>query len=291
MARTDSINILLTTEGNDKLAEAYGKVIANVQKRCISQLLKNIDLSGTPGAGTYECKRFENRTSNAYGTARSGGAGQAVKAEPVVVSIDTKKELVTEVEQHDVTLYGVDHLVARQAEMDEKSMQRELERAFFAAGVTAGTAVTPAEGATIAEIAEALIQAVETVNNDYVDGVERDEIAVVCAPAFFGQLRTYMDTVENGDAKAAAFGTYHGVMFYSSTYLPAGTNAIAMHKGAIAQPVLPTVAPAERIQLSNAIGFGIFFSYGTKVVEPDLVFMYGESQADESQGDESQAGE
>lgn len=273
MARTDSINILLTTSGKDKLAEAYGNVIANVQKRCISQMLKNVDLSGTPGAGTYECKRFANRTSNAYGTARSGGKGQSVKAAPVVVTIDTDKELVTEVEQKDVTLYGVDRLVARQAEMDEKSMQRELERAFFNAAAEAATAAEP-EGTTPAEIAEALIQAVETVENDYVDGVERDEIAVVCAPAFFGQLRTYMDTVNDGGAEGALFGNFHGVQFYSNTYMPAGVKAIAMHKGAVAQPVLPTVAPAERIQLSNAIGFGLFFSYGTKVVEPDLVFKY-----------------
>lgn len=274
MACIDSINILLTTSGNDKLAEAYGKVVANVQKKCISQMLKNTDLSGTPGAGSYECKRFANRTSNEYGTARTGMKGQAVKVAPVTVAIDVNKELVTEVEQKDVTLYGVDHLVARQAEMDEKSMQRELERAFFQAAADAATAAKPAEGATVAEIAEALIQAVETVENDYVDGVERDEIAVICAPAFFGQLRTYMDTVENGGAEGASFGNYHGVKFYSNTYMPAGVKAIAMHKGAVAQPVLPTVAPAERIQLSNAIGFGLFFSYGTKVVEPDLVFKY-----------------
>ena len=273
MARTDSINILLTTSGKDKLAEAYGNVIANVQKRCISQMLKNVDLSGTPGAGTYEAKRFVNNASELYGTARSGGKGKAVKATPVVISVDTDRELVTEVEQKDVTLYGVDNLVARQAEMHEKSMQRELERAFFQAATDAATAADPASEAP-AEVAEALIQAVETVENDFVAGVERDEIAVVCAPAFFGQLRTYMDTVNDGGAEGAMFGNYHGVKFYSSTYLPAGVKAIAMHKGAVAQPVLPTVAPAERIQLSNAIGFGLFFSYGTKAVEPDLIFKY-----------------
>lgn len=274
MARIDSINVLLTDGGKDKLSEQYGKVIANVQKKCISQALKNTNLSGTPGAGSYECKRFANRTSNEYGTARSGGRGQSVKVTPVVVSIDTDKELVTEVEQKDVTLSGVDNFVARQADMDEKSMQRELERAFFATGVEAATAVTPASGATVAEVAEALIQSVETVSNEFVDGVERDEIAVVCSTAYFGQLRTYMDTVENGGAEGAQIGNYHGVKFYSSTYLPAGTKALAMHKGAIAQPVLPTVAPAEKIQLSNAIGFGLFYSYGTKAVEPDLLFKY-----------------
>lgn len=274
MARIDSINILLTSEGNDKLAEAYGKVIANVQKRCISQMLKNTNLSGTPGAGSYECKRFANNSSEAYGTARAGAKGKAIKVEPVTIVIDTNRELVSEVEQKDVTLYGVDNLVARQSEMHEKSMQRELEREFFKAAHNAATAVEVAEGAPVEEVAEALIQAVETVQNDFVDGVERDEIAIVCSPAFFGRLRTYMDTVNDGAAEGAAFGNYHGVKFYSCTYLPAGAKAIAMHKGAVAQPVLPTVAPAEKIQLSNAIGFGLFFSYGTKVVEPDLVFKY-----------------
>lgn len=274
MARTDSINILLTTEGNDKLSEVYGKVIANVQKRCISQMLKNTNLSGTPGAGSYECKRFANRTSNEYGTARAGGKGQAVKVEPVIVSVNVDRELVTEVEQKDVTLYGVDHFVARQADMDEKSMQRELEREFFKAAADAATAVEIAEGATVAEIAEALIQSVETVENDFVDGVERDEIAVSCSSAFFGQLRIYMDNVNDGGAEGATFGNYHGVKFYSNTYMPSGVKAISMHKGAVAQPVLPTVAPAEKIQFSNAIGFGIFYSYGTKAVEPDLIFKY-----------------
>ena len=57
MARIASLNILLSTTGNDYLAEKYGAVIANVQKRCISQLIKNTNLSGTPGAGTYEANR------------------------------------------------------------------------------------------------------------------------------------------------------------------------------------------------------------------------------------------
>ena len=88
MARIASLNVLLSTTGNDYLAEQYGAVIENVQKGCISQALKNTALSGTPGAGTYEAKRFENKTSNSYGTARQGGAGQAVKATPVTVPVN-----------------------------------------------------------------------------------------------------------------------------------------------------------------------------------------------------------
>ena len=57
MARISSLNVLLSTSGKDYLAEKYGAVIANIQKACISQQLKNTALSGTPGAGTYEAKR------------------------------------------------------------------------------------------------------------------------------------------------------------------------------------------------------------------------------------------
>lgn len=274
MARIQSLNVLLSTEGYDYLKEQYGAVIANVQKSCISQILKNGALSGTPGAGTYEAKRFVNKTSNAYGTARTANAGQAIKAKPVTVPVDVDKEIVVEAEHKDVTLYGVDALVEREAASAQKSMVRELERAFFYEAATAGSTFTTAL-TDIDKIAEALIQSVETVENQFVDGVPRDMIAVVCTPATYGALRGYFDKVEDGGAHGESFGTFHGVRFYSSIYLPAGVNAIAMAEGSVAQPVLPTVAPAERIQLSNAIGFGLFYSYGTKAVTEDLIFVYG----------------
>jgi len=269
MARIASLNVLLNTTGKDYLAEQYGAVIENVQKECISQNIKNVNLSGTPGAGTYEAKRFVNKQSNNYGTARTGGAGQAIKAQPVTVPVNVDKEIIVEAETKDVTLYGVDNLVEREAASAQKAMIRELERAFFTEAANAGTAVeTTATDA--AEIAEALIQAVETVNNDYVDGVERDMITLVCEPALYGKLRTYLDGV-NHDAATEGINTFHGVKVFSSTYLPEGIKGIAMADGAIAQPVLPTVAPAERVPLSNAIAFGMFYSYGTKAVASDLI--------------------
>lgn len=274
MARIASLNILLSTTGNDYLAEKYGAVIENVQKNCISQLIKNNALSGTPGAGTYEAKRFENKTSNAYGTARAGGAGQAIKATPVTVPVNVDKEIIVEAETKDVTLYGVDNLVEREAASAQKSMIRELEKAFFAEAVSAGSAYTPGTGVTaIEDVIEGLIQAVETVQNNFVDGVERDMITLVCAPATYGKLRTYFDAVSH-DGNAESFGTFHGVKVFSSVYLPANTNAIAMADGSIAQPVLPTVAPAQKVPLSNAIAFGMFYSYGTKAVAADLIFKY-----------------
>ena len=270
MARITSLNILMGADGKDYLAEQYGAVIANVQKNCISQLLKNTALSGTPGAGTYEAKRFVNKTSQSYGTARSAAHGQYVKAAPVVIAVDQNKEIIVEVEDKDVMLYGVDSLVEREAASAQKAMTRELERAFFSEAATQGQAFTTEQTAADV-IIEELIQSVETVENDYVDGVERDMIAVVCNPATYGALRKYFDAVSH-DGNSESFGTFHGVKVYSSVYLPDGCAAIAMAEGAIAQPVLPKIYGAERIPLSDAVAFGIFFYYGTKAVAADLIF-------------------
>jgi len=272
MARIASLGVLLSTEGNDFLKEEYGKVIENIQKKSLSARVKNTSLSGNPTSGTVEAKRFANRTSNAYGTARRGGAGQKVKAKPVVIAIDTDKELITEIEQKDVSLYGVDNFVQRQASMDEKSMKNELERAFWAVAKTAGTQLT-LSSTSVEDIAEEMIQSVTTVKNDYVDGVERDDVVLSLDSATFGKLRTYLDKVSNGEANGAQIGYYHGVEVQENIWLPEGvTKGIVMVKGSVAQPVLPSIQPASRIPLSNAIATGLFYSYGTKAVSEDLIF-------------------
>ena len=270
MARLDSLNILTTGEGKEKLAESYGKVIENIQKSTISGLLKNTDLSGNPDAGTVEAKRFVNSVSKAYGTARSGGAGEALKATPVVIAIDTDKEIINEVEEKDTALYGVDGLIAKKSAMNEKAMKRELERAFFAVAGTQGTKATLTKTA-INEKVEELIQLVENTKNDYVDGVDRDMIAVVLDTATYGALRNYLDStaVANVNTAVGEMGMFHGVRVFSTVYTD---NAmIAMVDGAVAQPVLTTLDEAGKIPLSNAYHFGIFYSYGTKAVMPDLI--------------------
>ena len=278
MARISSLNVLLTDSGKDFLAEQYGKVIENLQKRLISSHMKNTDLSGSPTSGSVEAKRFANATSNPYGTARSGGKGAAVKAKPVTIPIDQDEEIIEEVEQKDVSLYGIDNFIERRAAASEGTMARKLERAFFSTAATAGTVVTPT--ATQAQyILEELIQSVETVKNDFVDGVERDMIHVVCNPSFYGSIRTYLDGA-NRETKAEAVDTYHGVKVYSSVYLPDGYKAIAMAEGAVAQPVLPNIAYAEKIPLSEAYSFGVFYHYGTKAVAEDLIFTLKDSEPD-----------
>ena len=274
MARTESLNILLTTTGKDYLAEQYGAVIANVQKRCISSQLKNSNLSGDPAAGSVEAKRFENKASKAYGTARAAGAGDPIVAEPIVININQDKEIVAEVEDKDAAMYGVAGLVEREAASAERAMVRELEKAFFAEAASAGQSFT-ATSQTADGAMEELIQSVETVENDFVDGVERDMIAVVCSPATYGALRSYFDKVQDGGAHGEEIITFHGVRIYSSIYLPAGVDAIAMAEGAVAQLVRVKEYGAERIPLSNAIAIELFYSFGTKAVADDLIYVSG----------------
>jgi len=283
MARTESLNILLSTTGKDYLAEKYGAVIANVQKRCISSQLKNNQLSGDPEAGSVEAKRFENKNSQSYGTARSANHGQYVTATPVTVNINQDKEIVAEVEDKDAAMYGVSGLLDREAASAERAMVRELERAFFLTAANAGTTFTTAK-TDADKIIEDFIQAVETTQNDFVDGVERDMIAVVCSPATYGALRSYFDKVQDGGAHGEAIATFHGVRVYSSIYLPAGVNAIAMAEGAVAQPVRVKEYGAERIPLSNALAIELFYSYGTKAVAADLIQVYGTPSSSGIQG-------
>ena len=276
MARIESLNILLESEGKDYLKELYGTVIENVNKELISARFKNTDLSGNPEAGTVEAKRFVNATSKAYGTARAAGKGDAVKAKPVTVAIDQDKEIVEELEQKDVSLYGVDGIMAKRANNHVQRMASELDTAFFAEGKKAGTKITPAATAIEDEIEEA-IQTVENTKNDFVDGVPRSMINLICSTAYYGKIRTFLDKVSrpNIDSTAEEFMAYHGVKTFSSVHLPDGVDYEVMVDGAIAQPVMSDEYTAEKIPLSNAYGVELFYHYGTNAVMPDLIFWKG----------------
>lgn len=274
MARIDSLSILKDGGGQDALAEKYGPVIENLEQNTISGQLKNKDLSGDPTTGSVEAKRFKNASSATYGTARSGGKGTDVTAKPVTVQINVDKEIIEEVEEKDTKLYGVDNFINRRIANHERTMVRELERAFFDKAKTQGTSAT-LQGTTDLDKFEEIVQKVTTLKNDYIDGVERDMVAVILTEAEYGKLRNYMDTtVQNMNVNSSVkeVGTIHGVRVYSSVYLPTEVTHIAMVEGAIAQPVMTTLDEAGKIPLSNAYHFGIFYSYGTEAVMPDAIF-------------------
>lgn len=278
MPRITALNILLDTTGKEYLSELYGKTIEGVQKALISGPMKNMDLSGDPVSGTVEAKRFVNATSKAYGTARTAGKGDAVKAKPVTVAIDTDKEIVEELEDKDVRLYGVDGVLDRRSANHILRMAAELDNAFFAAAAGSANALNMSGYASVSEELEAIIQECETTQNDFVDGVPRSMMHLILSPKYYGKVRNDLDKQTNNanvDTSAEEFYAWHGVRTYSCVHLPAGCDYLLMVDGSVAQPVMADQYTAEKIPLSNAYGVELFYHYGTKVVTPDLIFKKG----------------
>lgn len=274
MARTDALSIYSNAAGStaDKLAESYGKVIDSIQKGALSEQLKNKDYSGDPTTGSVEINRFKNAASANYGTARTAGAGTTLKnTGKVTINLNVDKEIVEEIEEKDVRTFGVADIIARRYVNHSKRAIADLDSSFFAALESAATAVTLPTGVTaIEDVAETMIQAIETVTNDWVDGVDRDMIALTLSPAAYGKLRNHIDKVmvENDYGKEE-IEIFHGVRIYSNTRQ---TSAIiAQIFGAAGQPAMFNEYQDEKIPLSNAHAVELFYSYGVGVVTPDLV--------------------
>lgn len=269
MAKLDALNIFLsdgTTEA--KLREAYAEVIDMLQKSAISTRIKNENLSGDPEAGSVEVSRLMTAVSNAYGTARTAGEGDAVKDNKVTVVLNQDKEIVEEIEWKDIQLYPIDSILSKRALNHQKALERELDTAFFAEAVAEGTEAT-LTGTDLEDKIEELIQAVETTSNNNVDGVDRDMIVVTLKPQVFGDLRNYIDTLPNPNEGGVDANYFHGVRIFSNHRQT--VDAIAMAVGSIAQPVTAQPYAVERIPLSNAVAVELYYSYGTEAVMPDLI--------------------
>lgn len=272
----NSLNVLLDPTGKMLLAEISKGIIENYQGNAISAQLKNVELSGNPDAGTVKARRFQNATSQAYGTARAAGKGQSIKGKDVTVDIDQDREFVEELEEKDVNLLGVAQTVTQRAANHRVQIVAELDTAFFAEGATSGTAYTAPSGVTaIGEILEDAILTLETLKSPYVDGVPRQLMSLVLSPSYYSQVRNYLDTVNNTGitTKNEEFVEYHGVRVYKSLNLPSGKNFELMVKGAIAQPLMMNQYTAERVPLSDAMAVEMFYYYGTKAVTPELILV------------------
>lgn len=274
MARIESLSILTTESGKEYLAELYGKVIENVMKNLVSAGMKNADLSGNPVSGSVEAKRFVNAKSQEYGTARAAGAGNKVKAKPVTVAIKSDSEIVEEIEEKDIQLYGVDGLLERRAANHVIRMATDLDTEFFKVAAENATAITVVEGTAIDDELEQVIQECENTKNDFVDGVPRSMMSLVLNTAYYGKVRSNLDkqTRANVDTTAEEFYAWHGVECKSCVNLPAKVKYILMVNGAVAQPVMANQYAAEKIPLSEAYGVSLFYHYGTEAVMPDLIF-------------------
>ena len=282
MARTKAISLIQNGATKVELAELSGLVIQNIQKDTLASGLKSQSYTGNPAAGSVEYRRFKNSVSQDYGTARAAGKGTALTVPPTTVNLNTHKEIVEEAAKFDLDTFGVGNIMARRADNHVDTVAAEFDTAFFQAAFDEGTAFTaPASATDPGKIVEALIQTLETVKNDFVRGVPRNIMRLVLSPAFYGDMRDYLDkTVHNANVDTAAedFTTFHGVRVYSSVFLPANAKAVIMIEGAIAQPaVIYPYKDPEKIPLSNDYGVSMFYDFGTKVLTPDLVFTYSDN--------------
>lgn len=279
MARTKALSLIQNGSTKVELAELSGLVVQNIQKETLASGLKSQSYTGNPATGSVEYRRFKNSASQEYGTARTAGKGTALTIPPTVVNLSVHREIVEEAAKFDLDTFGVGNIMARRADNHVDTVAAELDTAFFAAAFAEGTAFTTSE-TNLEDILEAYIQTLETTKNDYVRGVPRSIMRLVCAPAFYGKMRNYLDKgVNNANVDTAAddFNIFHGVRVYTSVYLPEKAKAALMIDGAVAQPVVlyPYREP-EKIPLSNDYGISMFYDYGTKVLTPDLAYTYSD---------------
>ena len=192
MARTKAISLIQTGSTKVELSELSGLVISNIQKETLAAGLKSQSYTGNPATGSVEYKRFKNSASQAYGTARTAGKGAAITVPPTTVNLDIHREIVEEAAKFDLDTFGVGNIMARRADNHVDTVAAELDADFFAKAKTAGIKLT-AKGTTVEDQLEELIQAVETVKNDYVRGVPRNLIRLVLDPVMYGRARNYLD--------------------------------------------------------------------------------------------------
>ena len=263
-------------DGKLLLAEELKGIIANVQRKTISNIFKNTLLSGNPEAGTLTARRYASAKSKAYGTARAAGKSEAGKALPVSVDIDIDREIFEEYEEKDISLNGIPGLLAERKVAIESAMIRELDESFFATAVdsTKGGNELVATGSTVKERLSELVLKLHTTKNQFVDGVEKTDIHVSLSPEAYEEMRDYIDTKGNANVKTDVeeFGRFHGVWVYSNVHQPDGIEMIAMCTGSIAQPVKPSNYRAEKIPFSDAYNVGLPYYYGCKSVMPDLIY-------------------
>lgn len=273
MAQQDALNVYASLTGTTtkaKLKEAYGGLIASIQKRALSTQLKNVRYSGNPQAGSVKISRFVNSKSQAYGTARAAGEGNPLRDLGVTVNVDQDKEIIEEVEAKDIRFSPVEGVVANRVQDHDSTVVRELDTAFFGAieAVTAAEVTLTADDSDYAVAFEELVQGMETLENDFVNGIDRDLMTVTLKPSVYGVLRTKFDPIVgvNGETIGQA---YHGVKVMSNTRQT--KDMILIVDGAVAQPVVIDQYAPSRIPLSNAAAIELFYHYGTKVIATDLV--------------------
>ena len=216
-----------------------------------------------------------NSVSKAYGTARTATAGDPLRNMPVTINLDQDKEIVEEIEQKDIRFSPIANVVANRVKDHGDTVAVELDTKFFAAIEAVASAEVTLVAADAEGKLEELIQSIETLKNDFVNGVDRRLMTITLKPSVYGGLRTKFDTIIGQGGES--FTSYHGVRVESNTRQT--KDMILVVQGAVAQPVVIDAYSASRIPQSNAASVDLFYTYGTKVVAEDLVAWAGSASS------------
>lgn len=280
MAKTNSIDVFVgsTTTKATLKEEKLPKIIENFDLGALSQRTKNTNLIGTPTAGSFEVSRFMKSTVQNKGTARSAGAGNPLRDNPVIVNINQDKEIVEEIHQKDLDMYGVDGLLDKRSADATISMIDHMDQAFFAEAVSGGTQFTPAS--TLPTIKEQVQKAITTLSkttNAYMKGVPRSRMFIAFDPDTYDELRDQIEKVHtpNVDTAEAEIYKFRGVECAESINLPSGVKFILYVKDySIANPYKVNKYEAEKINLDDAAALELFFYYGVKAVVAESILWF-----------------
>lgn len=268
--RINSLSILTETgDGQAYLSEQYGAVIDNVQNALISTLFKNDDLSGDISSGTVIATKLTYGEPEDYGTARSRGSGQKIRAMQIPLKLNPPKEFIYEVSEIDTRTFGVTGLVERKMALTQDDLFYYLDTEFWKEAASAGKVLTPT-GANIAKKCDAAIVDLESYKDKFVRGVPRDRMGLILNPAAYTALQGEIDLVHN-NLTGNDYECFHKVRVFCSTNIPDGTDGILLAKKAIAQPWTPIEVPCGKIPLSIDYSFGFDVAQITKATSPELI--------------------
>lgn len=287
MEQTQALSIYTTADAQAYLKNVIVGIFENLAKTTISGKLKSKNANLSQASGSYEFKRFANATAQDYGTAREAGEGQKIVVDPVIINMTINREIVEELNLFDgqsFTQENFEAFVERRKNNIAMSIQRELDRYFFSTAKTGGTLSKALPTITLSKNIvgqlEDLFVELETTSDEFVDGVDREFMALVCSPKLYGKLKTELNDVYNfaGTAEEGTFKGVNGVATFSSNRLPADCDYVLLTMDSIAQPVLSTGVGVEKIPLSNDYAVEAFYRLGNGVLAKNLV-LYGKIQA------------
>lgn len=267
----EALSIFLNNQSTkDKLAKRYAEVAGTIASAPLSMRLKNTNVEGEAvRGGAVKVFRMKTAVTQAYGTARTAGAGNKLQNNGVTVLIDTDREIVEEVEMKDLERYGLDNIIAKRTANHPVSMAVDLDQRYFVALQNAATVISPT-GSTTKEKVLSLVRTLETLENENVSGVDRSLMVLSLAPEWYDTLKLEISALPNPNGGGQMIDMFHGVEIVSAPRQQ--FDAIVQVKGSVAQPLGVTPYSAAKIPLSNAMSLELYYSFGTYAVMPDCIF-------------------